>query len=325
MSDAVDISPTKRRFSAASCLGAALFHFIVTFALLEYYWSSSLRMYFPCTTFEITFWRVLLWIWTPPIMATKGWEGENIFQIAGIWSCVVGVFIGLLSPVISRWIQRQLAPVATTWEQNRNTRLGVIFRVFGRLSTLSVRRKTLTLIASALIIMGILFGGWRFYRRFILHDRSHNLRDSFIFNLASNSIKTASLLTIYEGLPRQNSETSKLVDELATQRTIKIGPYPFYEQPLSISPKEIEDLRSLVTSADAYMAYGPKLCGGFHPDYGLVWSDGSNTCYVLICFGCHEVIFYDTKHTILWDIRDEVFSKFETILRKYHIKPPKRD
>ena len=217
MSDSVDISPNKRRFSAAACLATALFHFIVSFALSDYYSSASLRLFFPGTSFEITLWRVLLWIWTPPIMATGGWDGENIFQVAGIWSCVVCVFIGLLSPVISRRIKRRLAPVATTWEQNCNARLGVIFRVFGQLSVLGLRRKTLTLIASALIIMGILFGGWRFYRRFILHDRSHNLRDSFIFNLASNSIKTASLFTIYEGLPRQNSETSKLVDELATQ------------------------------------------------------------------------------------------------------------
>ena len=79
--------------------------------------------------------------------------------------------------------------------------------------------------------------------------------------LITGSICGVKIIEIEDPLMKKIRYMDKLVDELATQRTIKIGPYPFYEQPLSISPKEIEDLRSLVTSADAYMAYGPKLCG----------------------------------------------------------------
>ena len=99
--------------------------------------------------------------------------------------------------------------------------------------------------------------------------------------------------------------------------------FPFYERPLPITAKDIEILRNLVTSADSFWSWrGPKLCGGFHPDYALAWSDGANTCYLLLCFGCGEMFFLDSKHALVAEVREEARKQFAAILSKYHDQRP---
>ena len=328
MSDAVDISPTKRRFSAAACLATALFHFIVTLVIVGYYIGAILARFYEDTSFEVAFWRGLLWLWTPLAMAVGGLEAWSnlVFVSAFIWPCVIGIFVGFLAPTIFSWIQRRFAATATIQEQNSNARLGVMFRAFGRLYSLGWKRKTVTLIVPALIIMEVLLGGWLFYCRFIARSWGFTFRDLYKFRPFSIAAKHACIFTLYEGLPHQFWDSKKLEEELANKRTIRITQFefPFYARPLSVSSEDIEALRQLATSSGSFLSYGgPKLCGGYHPDYALAWSDGTSTSYLLICFGCHEMFFYDGKHAFWADIREEAFSKFKAILHKYHDQRPK--
>ena len=328
MSDALDISPTKRRFSAVACLATALFHFIVTLVIVDYCYMAYMASGYEDTSTELAFWRGFIWLWTPLAMAVwniNKWT-DLFVALACIWPCVIGVFVGFLAPTIFSWIQRRFTTAATIKEQNSNARLGVMFRAFGRLYSLGWKRKTVTLVVTTVIIMEMFLGGWLFYCRFVTHSRGFTFRDLYKFRPFSSAAKHASTFTLYEGLPHQLRDSRKLEEELGNKRTIRITQFefPFYARPLSVSSEDIESLRQLATSSGSFLSYGgPKLCGGYHPDYALAWSDGTFTSYFLICLGCHEMFFYDGKHAFWADIREEAFSKFEAILHKYHDQRPK--
>ena len=67
------------------------------------------------------------------------------------------------------------------------------------------------------------------------------------------------------------------------------------------------------------MFRGEKRCGGFHPDYAVVWQSETETDRVCaqICFGCDEIAIisgetayrYDIQHTANPKILFENFRK----------------
>ena len=167
----------------------------------------------------------------------------------------------------------------------------------------------------------------------ILHGASHaevrsdlTAKDLSQFTPIAEGIRRASSLNLYEGLPHQGWEADQLKKELATKKTLRIHGFPFYERPLPIAADEVEPLRRLCAAADSFLSYGgPKLCGGYHPDYCLAWRDGEATYHLLICFGCHEMKLYGPKQELLADIRSDAFKQFETTLKKYRDQRPKRE
>lgn len=86
---------------------------------------------------------------------------------------------------------------------------------------------------------------------------------------------------------------------------------------------EIEPLRRLACAADSYWSYGgPKLCGGFHPDYCLAWKDGEAAYHFLICFGCHEVKLYGPRTELILDLRKESYAAFKAALETHRAQRP---
>ena len=146
------------------------------------------------------------------------------------------------------------------------------------------------------------------------------------FTPISEGIRRASSLTLYEGLPHQMWEADQFKKELATKKTIRIHDFPFYERPLVLAADEIEPLRRLSAAGSSYTTYGgPKLCGGYHPDYCLTWKDGEATYQLLICFGCHEMKLYGPKSELIVDIGDDAFKAFAAALKKHRDQRPKRE
>jgi hypothetical protein len=143
------------------------------------------------------------------------------------------------------------------------------------------------------------------------------------FTPISEGVSRASALVLYEGLPHPLWEAEQFKRELATKKTVRFHDYPFYERPLSVAADEIGPLRRLAAAADSYWSYGgPKLCGGYHPDYYLAWKGGDATYDLLICFGCHEMKLYGPGRVLLVDIRSDTSRQFETTLKKYHNERP---
>jgi hypothetical protein len=101
----------------------------------------------------------------------------------------------------------------------------------------------------------------------------------------------ARLVAIYPGLPHQRRESDKLLHELFTASHRAIGGYRFYSCPLSVPDALRSRISSAMQSPALYYPFrGPKLCGGYHPDYCFEWQSAQGTFYALLCRGCHEII-----------------------------------
>ena len=148
-------------------------------------------------------------------------------------------------------------------------------------------------------------------------------RELIQFTPISEGVSRASALLLYEGLPHPSWEAEQFKTELATKKTVRFHDYPFYERPLPVAADEIGPLRRLSAAASSYWSYGgPKLCGGYHPDYCLAWKGSDATYDLLICFGCHEMKLYGPRRMLLVDIRNDTSRQFETMLKKYHNERP---
>ena len=316
----------KQRFSIAWAVGAGLFHFVATFVLADLYSQAYKASFVEDTSFEMAIWRAVLWLWTPLAMAAGGLEGADAGLLIGLvsgWACIIAAFVGFSAPHVGGWLRKRFYPSTTLDDCTRNARPNRVIKIIRWLFPFGVKRKTGILIACALIVLEMTCGGWFFYRAFRARHRSFTIRDFIRFRPISQGIRHAPSFTLYEGLPHQLDEATKLAEELATKATFRIHHFPFYERPLPITPKDVETLRQLTASADTFWSYGgPKLCGGFHPDYCLAWGEDSTTYNLLLCFGCHEMLFSDTKRVLVADIREEALSQFKAILRKYHKQRP---
>ena len=119
-------------------------------------------------------------------------------------------------------------------------------------------------------------------------------------------------LVVFEGLPRP-FEKELLATEIKRKDTKEILIYPFYTP--GVDAKNANDLRKLLSSAASIAVYGgPKACGGFHPDYCISWQAGEVTYYALICFHCQEIVFYDGKTSLIYDLVGDGYSGYEELL-----------
>jgi hypothetical protein len=136
-------------------------------------------------------------------------------------------------------------------------------------------------------------------------------------------IAHSSSFVLYEGLPHQAWEREQLLEELGSKKFISMYGFPFYERPLSVAAADVEALRRLTSTPESYLPYGgPKLCGGFHPDYALAWKNGDTTFYILVCFGCREIKLYGADRELLTEMATESRPQFEMLLLKYHDQRP---
>ena len=130
-------------------------------------------------------------------------------------------------------------------------------------------------------------------------------------------LSKANSFTLYEGLPRYQSEGETHEKELESKRTIEMAGSKFYEQACPFPVDEIPELRRLCTSVDAlapYLGVSAKACGGFHADFCLVWTTGEKTCRVLICFGCGEIVFAMDDQRVSIDLSEEGERNFSANL-----------
>ncbi|MFT3878950.1 MAG: hypothetical protein QM703_04730 [Gemmatales bacterium] len=106
----------------------------------------------------------------------------------------------------------------------------------------------------------------------------------------AEAIRKADEVVIYVGLPHQLFEKHDLEEELRTKQVIEFYGYPFYQEPIVLTSSVINRLSEVFGDQKTYLPWsGPKLCGGFHPDYVVEWRVGWNCYRALICFGCDEV------------------------------------
>lgn len=135
------------------------------------------------------------------------------------------------------------------------------------------------------------------------------------------TLATTETLSVSEGLPHQMWERSLLEREIKRTDTAKIWKYPFYTP--SVLATNPDDLKRLLSSPDSIKVYeGPKLCGGYHPDYCVSWQAEKKTYHALICFGCDEVVFFDGTSSLIYDLSDDACNGLKELLSSYAKKRP---
>jgi len=143
------------------------------------------------------------------------------------------------------------------------------------------------------------------------------------FAPVAQRVRAAAAATLLEGLPHQLVEHGLYLQELRTRKTVEIAGYAFYQRPLPLADADREALRGILSDPGAFHPYtGPKRCGGFHPDYALVWGRGRQAERVLICFGCHEILTTGNEHDLIADLPAPTYARLRTILSKYHAQRP---
>jgi hypothetical protein len=151
-------------------------------------------------------------------------------------------------------------------------------------------------------------------------EKSPTIEASAIYR---TTVAAAKSIVVFEGLPHQRWDRELLAVEIQRKDTQKIWEYPFYAP--SVAATNADDLRQLLSRSDSIVVYGgPKLCGGYHPDYCISWQTGETIYYALVCFGCHEIVLYDGKTPLIYDLDEKAFERYKKLLAVYEAKRPKK-
>lgn len=140
------------------------------------------------------------------------------------------------------------------------------------------------------------------------------------------AVGEAKAVAVYEGLPRATGAGARYEQEAKRPDLIHFEGYLFYAQPLAVPPAEKRKLTDIVMRPDAHQPFGGyKLCGGYHPDYAIVWTVEGETSGTLICFGCHEWKNFTPQGRLYEDISPVAYKELHAILAKYRVNRPKVD
>lgn len=137
------------------------------------------------------------------------------------------------------------------------------------------------------------------------------------------SLKNAAQIFVYEGLPHQFFEAELLDAEQKRNDVIEVGGYSFYAPKTLLQLDRMEELKHWLSMEGSFSKFsGEKKCGGFHPDYAVVWEGQKRDYAVLICFGCGEVIFTDGSKKLRYDLNNKTKSGLIELLADYAKKRP---
>jgi hypothetical protein len=138
------------------------------------------------------------------------------------------------------------------------------------------------------------------------------------------NVRSAQTVAVYEGLPHPMFESDIYLSELKRADIVRIETFPFYAEPLSVSPPEKSTLTEIVLGDDAHIPYGgPKMCGGYHPDYVLIWDYAGHKSGAMLCFGCHEVIYFTPQGRLIEELGGAAYGKLKAVLSRYRVNRPK--
>lgn len=94
--------------------------------------------------------------------------------------------------------------------------------------------------------------------------------------------------------------------------------FRFYADPVTASDGVVKNIVDALSSKDSFRRFrGFKSCGGFHPDWCLVWNDGQKWNAAMFCLGCGDLqVFSGDKLVLYCDIQaEEQFKQLLTPLR----------
>lgn len=137
------------------------------------------------------------------------------------------------------------------------------------------------------------------------------------------AISGAESVTVYEGLPHPLWESKLHDSELKRPDLIRIEGYSFYAKPLNLSAEENQKLTEISLRKDAHLVHGGfKQCGGYHPDYVIIWEKRGKKSGSLICFGCYEWKNFTPQGRLYEDLGESAYKDLQALLTKYVVNRP---
>lgn len=135
------------------------------------------------------------------------------------------------------------------------------------------------------------------------------------------SVAQASNMVLIEGLPNENTEAKLFRSEKKNSETVKRHGFLFYPAALRPLPQDAATLAAALSAPNAISQYSRamKQCGGFHPDFAVVWTDPQTAARneAQICFGCEEIKFFGPDAKIYADLEPATFAALRSVLRHY--------
>ena len=133
-----------------------------------------------------------------------------------------------------------------------------------------------------------------------------------------NALASRTGMRLLEGLPNENSEAKLYQAEKKANKTVKRAGFLFYPAPITPSPADEQALVAALSQPGAVAEFSGamKMCGGFHPDFAILWNDASGAAYeAQICFGCEEIKLFGPQNELYADLAPETFSALREVLR----------
>lgn len=131
-------------------------------------------------------------------------------------------------------------------------------------------------------------------------------------------------LTIYEGCPHQSEEAELLAKEIKEKKTFELHGFHFYEEPLEVRAEDRQKLVEVLKTDGTFLGIQRgKLCGGFHPDYAVVWKVDGVEYAILLCFGCYDANVYKADQEFKYEINGHPGTSSLELLMRYHKHLPK--
>ncbi len=133
-------------------------------------------------------------------------------------------------------------------------------------------------------------------------------------------IRNTGDLRLYKGLPSEFWEPQLRMQELAQKETLDVHGHPVYEEQLSPSGADVEQLTSILSAPESYQSFdirNRKKCGGFTAEYCVEWTTGETVTQILICLECGEVLLFGANSELHCQLSPGAAQRLKQVLTSY--------
>ena len=128
------------------------------------------------------------------------------------------------------------------------------------------------------------------------------------------SLDSGAKLEIYRGIPR--GKFFEVEEALGSgndghKRYIRRYGAFFYSQAEVPERNDVKELLAMVKNPQSFRRFGGfKLCGGFHPNFALVWTKDETAGEIHVCLTCHEIKLFQSRLEIYCEMDDDAYQQF---------------
>ena len=140
-----------------------------------------------------------------------------------------------------------------------------------------------------------------------------------------DSLDSGAQLKIYRGIPRDKfSEAREALGSGNDGNKRYMRRYgAFFYSPSEVPERnDAKEILAMVKKPQTFREFGGiKLCGGFHPNFALVWTKDEITVELHVCLTCHEIKLFQSQLEIYCEIDDDAYQQFLQLGKDLKVEP----